>query len=153
MRRILVASLFVSTVLLNAQTATKGQSGTLEARGETPNALTAPAAVAPATDMTATASGRRISTGVIAPKLVKAANIVVATTDFNTPDLGSQKMVVSLVVDEKGTPQNVQIVKSVNPDVDARVLAAVRDYHFAPATLDDQPVPIDLSLVFRFEPR
>ncbi len=41
MRRIIIASLFLSTVLLNAQTATPGQGVTMEATSEAPNALSA----------------------------------------------------------------------------------------------------------------
>ena len=63
MRRILISSLFLSTVLLNAQTATKGQSVTLEARNDA-------APTQPATDATATVTPRRISTGVVWPKLI-----------------------------------------------------------------------------------
>ena len=152
MRSVFVAGPFLSTVLLNAQTGTTGQSATMEARNESHNALSAAAAAPPATDVTA-ARPRRISTGVIAPKLIKAPNIVVATSDFATEDLSSQYAVVRLKVDEKGTPQNVQIVKPVNPTVDSRVLAAVRQYHFIPATLDDQVVPLDLHLRVNFQPR
>ena len=107
MRTIFVASFFLSTVLLSAQAATPGQSATLEARNGSPNALSAPAAAPPATDLSATAHSRRISTGVIGPKLMTSPNIVVATSDFATEDLASQSVMLHLLVDEKGTPHNV----------------------------------------------
>jgi TonB family protein len=153
MRTIFVASCFLSTVLLNAQTATPGQSATLEARNGSTNALSAFAAAPPATDVSATTGSRRISTGVIAPKLIKESKITVATSDFVTEDLASQFVLLHLLVDESGKPQNVQVIKSANPQVDSRVLAAVRDYRFTPATLDDQAVPLELDLRINFEVR
>jgi TonB family protein len=153
MRTIFVASCFLSTVLLNAQAATPGQSAKLEARNGSPNALSALAAAPPATDVSATAQPRRISTGVIAPKIMTAPNIAVATSDFATDDLSSQFVVLHLLVDEKGTPHNVQLIKSANPEVDSRVLAAVRQYHFVPATLDDQTIPLELDLRVNFQLR
>jgi hypothetical protein len=41
---------------------------------------------------------------------------------------------------------NVRAVGSVNSRVDAQVLAAAREFRFHPATLDQQPVPVDLHL-------
>jgi TonB family protein len=151
MRRILTASLFLSTVLLNAQTATTGQGVALEARSETPNALTASAAAEPATDATATPIARRISTGVTEPKLISEPAIDVAISDFNSWNLGSRYMVLRFKVDETGTPQGVEIIKAVSPDVDAKVLEAVHQFHFAPAKLDNQAIPMNLDMRINFQ--
>jgi TonB family protein len=75
----------------------------------------------------------------------------VSAADFPTNDLAAQHMVVSLRVDQNGAPQNVHLVKSVNQTVDERVMAAVRQYRFVPATLDDQIVPVDVNLVINFQ--
>jgi TonB family protein len=147
MRRIIVSSLFLSTVLLHAQTATKGQSVTLEARNE----VAASASTQPATDSTATLTQRRISTGVVWPKLISEPTVAVSAADFTTQDLATQHVVVSFRVDEKGEPQNVRLLKSVNQTVDERVLDAVRQYHFVPGTLDDQNVAVDVNLIVNFQ--
>ena len=149
MRRILVAGLFLSSALLNAQTVTKAQSATLVARNE----ATPAAAVAAATDIPTSPVARRVSTGVIAPKLISEPSLSVATSDFSTEDLGSQHMVVSFRVDPTGIPTNVRVVKSVNQSVDQKVLEAVRQSRFTPATLDDQAVPMDINLVVSFQAR
>jgi len=146
MRRIIVSTLFLSTVLLHGQTGTKGQSVTLEARNNATPSLDASSA---ASDVAL--SGRRVSTGVVFPKLVSEPSFSVSTADFPNHDLGSQQMEVSFRVDEKGVPQNVQLVKSVNQSVDERVLAAVRQYRFTPGTLDNQVVPIDVNMVVNFQ--
>ncbi len=153
MRRILIASLFLSTVLLNAQTATTGQGVALEASSVTPNALTASTAAEPAMDTNGAARPHRISTGVIAPKLISEPAIDVAISDFNTWNLGSRYMVLRFKVDEAGAPQNVEIVKPVSPDVDAKVLAAAHRFHFAPATLDNQAIPMNLDMRVNFQAR
>jgi TonB family protein len=146
MRRILVSSLFLSTVLLNAQANTKGQRITLEARNDA-----APAAAA--TDVNSTSQTRRVSTGVTWPKLISQPSLSVSTADFPTQDLGGQHVVVSFRVDTDGTPQNVHITKSVNQSVDERVMTIVRNSRYSPATLDEQNVPVDINLLVNFQKR
>jgi TonB family protein len=146
MRRIIVSTLLLSTVLLHAQTGTKGQSVMLVAHNDAASALTASA-----TDATTPTHGRRISTGVTGPKLISEPAFSVSAADFPTRDLATQHMVVSFRVDESGAPQNVHLVKSVSQIVDERVMAAVRQYRFVPGTLDDQNVPVDVNLVISFQ--
>lgn len=145
MRRILVASFFLSAVLLNAQEVTKGQGATLVAHNE--------ATTAASTDVPTATTARRISTGVISPKLISEPNLKVAAADFSSEDLAAQHLVVAFRVDSNGVPQNVHLLKSVNPTVDSKVLAAVRGYHYAPATLDEIAVPMDVNLVVNFQTR
>jgi protein TonB len=57
------------------------------------------------------------------------------------------------VVDESGTPKNIEIVKSINPEVDSRVMAAVRQFKYKPAMLDGQAVSSDLNLSMNFQLR
>lgn len=153
MRRMLIASLFLSTVLLPAQTVTQGQGATLVAHNDSPTDSMVAASTDPATDTLTALHGRRISTGVIAPKLISEPNFHLSVSDFPTKDLATQHMVVSFRVDESGTPQNVHLLKSAGQNVDERVLSAVRSYHFEPARLDDQAVPMDVNLVVSFATR
>src|SRR5579863_6489272 len=108
MRSILVSTLFLSTVLLHGQTSTNGQSATLEARNTTANTLSAD------TDAGLAPQARRVSTGVVYPKLISGPKVTVSTTDFATPNLSTQQAIVNFRVDENGVPQNVHLVKSVN---------------------------------------
>jgi TonB family protein len=144
MRRIIVSTLFLSTVLAHAQPSKAGQGVTLEARNSAISALSA------STDAAVPTTSRRVSTGVTFPKLLSAPSLTVAAADFPTVDLAAQHMLVSFRVDESGAPQNVHLVKSVSQSVDERVLAAVRQYRFAPGTLDNQTVPVDVNLVVNF---
>lgn len=146
MYKISVATLFLSAALLPAQTAVNGQGTTLVAK----NDVSEPAIAA--SDVPAT-HARRVSTGVTSPKLISAPTVHVAVSDFPTAVLASQKAVVAFRVDEKGIPQNVHLVKSVNQTVDARVLSAVSAYRYEPAMLNDQAVAMDVNLNVNFEAR
>lgn len=145
MRRIILSTLFLSTALVHAQTSTPGQGVTLEARNNETSASAA------STDASIPTTARRISTGVTFPKLISTPTVSLSAADFPRIDLAAQHMVVSFRVDENGAPQNVRLVKSVSQAVDERVLAAVRQYRFAPGTLDNQTVAVDVNLVVNFQ--
>jgi len=124
MRRILVASLVLLSSLFPA----------------------AVNATQPADDSSTQTPVPRVSTGVIEPILLDAANVHLTPNMFDRLNLNEATVVLSLNVDEKGKAQDVQVVKSVNKMLDERVLDAVRQFHFSPAKLDDQPVPVDMTL-------
>lgn len=88
----------------------------------------------------------RITTGVIPPVVLNSSNFTVTSDALAGVGLDKPSIVLSLKVDEKGYTQNVRVVRSINPRVDAQVLEAVRDFRFRPATLDQQPVPVNLQL-------
>jgi len=88
----------------------------------------------------------RVSTGVIEPVLLNAHNVHLTPSMFGLLNPSEETVVLSLNVDEKGKPQDVQIVNPTNKILDQRILEAVRQFHFSPAKLDDQPVPVDLTL-------
>jgi periplasmic protein TonB len=50
-------------------------------------------------------------------------------------------VLIRLVVDEHGNPQNVCIQKSLGLGLDANAAKAVEQYRFAPASKDGEPVP------------
>jgi len=56
-------------------------------------------------------------------------------------------------VNESGVPTDIHIVQSVNPEVDARVVAAVQHYRYTPAMLDGQVISREMNLVMNFQTR
>jgi protein TonB len=150
MRIILTSTLFLSSVLLNAQTVTTGHSAMLFAHAESANAVSATNSAQPVTDASLPTAGRRVTTGVTSPKLISEPDLTVSVSDFPSEDVAAQKMIVAFRVDEKGIPQNVHLLKSVSQAVDGRVLDAVRQYRFIPAKLDYQSVAMDVNLVVNF---
>lgn len=123
MRRILVSSLLLSSLTLPAA-----------AFASTPvDDATAPTPV-------------RISTGIIAPVLLSSP-VLSLPVGFSFDLIPADAQVqLSLTVDEKGQPQNIQVVKSCSPFIDARVIETVSQFHFRPGTIDNQPTAVDLNL-------
>jgi TonB family protein len=109
--------------------------------------LLAPAAVyANSSEAAAAGSPVRITTGVVPPAVLNSGNFTVTSDALAGVGLDKPAVVLALKVNEKGFAENVRVVRSVNPRVDMQVLDAVRSYRFRPATLDQQPVALDLEL-------
>ena len=123
MRRILAASLLLPSLFLPAV-----------AKASTPvDDATAPTPV-------------RISTGVIAPVLLSSP-VLSLPNGFSFDLIPADAQVqLSLTVNAKGEPENIQVVKSVSPFIDARVVETVSNFHFRPGTIDIQPTAVDLNL-------
>ena len=153
MRKVIVAALALTPMLLHAQANSPAQTrtspaSTLQSKLVEPKELVASEADH-GTIHTATSS--RISTGVIAPKLISTVQI---ESDYDASPRGfslERKTVVSMVVDATGKPSDLKIVKPINPVMDKNVLAAVSQYRFVPGTLDGEPttVPVNLEVVLR----
>lgn len=107
MRRILAASLLLPSLFLPAV-----------AKASTPvDDATAPTPV-------------RISTGVIAPVLI-GSPVLSLPMGFSFDLVPADAQVqLSLTVNAKGDPENIQVVKSFSPFVDARVVETVSQFHF-----------------------
>ena len=150
MRKVIVATLALTPMLLHAQANSPAQtqsspSSTLQSKLVQPKEF-----VASEADR-GTVAPIKISTGVIAPKLISTVQI---EADYDTSPRGflvERKTVVSMLVDATGKPSDLKIVKPINPVMDKNVLAAVSQYRFAPGTLDGQPtaVPVNLEVVLR----
>jgi TonB family protein len=147
MRRVIVATLLLSPMLLHAQanSPAQPQTSTLQAK------LAQPAFGSEADrSTTGTTNLVRVSTGVNAPKLVYTVDVQ-SDYDFTAAARFERTAVVSLTVDPNGKPSDLKIVQSVNPIMDKNVLAAVSQYRFTPGTLDNQPtaIPVNLEVVIR----
>ena len=59
---------------------------------------------------------------------------------------------VSLVVDAHGIPENVRVLKSLDPGLDRSATAAVEKYRFFPAIQDEQPVAAAIVVDVSFAP-
>jgi TonB family protein len=123
MRRILVASILMSPLFLSA----------------------AALASQPVTDQPAATTTLPLSTGVTPAHVLSTINVDLSPAAAETLPYGAE-VVVKLNIDEKGTAHDVEVVKSPNRYLDAPVVAAVRQYRFRPATLDNQPVAVPMVL-------
>ena len=148
MRSVIVATLALTPMLLHAQANSPAQtqspapSSTLQSKLIHPNDLIA----SEADHGTVHVAPLRVSTGVIAPKLISTVQI---ESDFDSFPRGftvDRKTLVEMTVDATGKPSEVKVIRSLGPVMDKNVLAAVRQYRFAPGTLDGEPTSIPLSL-------
>jgi hypothetical protein len=151
MRKVIVATLALTPMLLHAQanSPAKTQSSatptTLQSKLVQPAELNGSEAAAPTTTHV------RISTGVGAPKLIHTVMIESDSDWIPSGFTFDRKTVVEMTVDASGKPSNLKILQSLGPVMDHNVLAAVGQYRFTPGTLDGAPtaVPVNLKVVLR----
>jgi TonB family protein len=125
MRNITVAILSLSSLMLHAQASTPAQ---------TQVASNGPAQV------------KRVSTGVIAPKLIYKVDVVADSNETARLFNNDCTVVVGMIVDKTGKPTDLKIVKSADPGVDQSVLTAVSQYRFAPGTVSNEPIAMPVNL-------
>ncbi len=59
--------------------------------------------------------------------------------------------IIGLVVDTKGTPRKVHVVRSLSKDFDANAIKSVEQYRFSPAEHLGKPVSVALSVEVNFQ--
>jgi TonB family protein len=123
MRRILAASVLLVPVFVSA----------------------AALASQPVFDEAASTTSRPISTGVNPAHVIYSPNIDLSPAAVGTLPVDAT-VVLTLNVDAKGLPTDVEVIKSPTHYLDGPVAAAVRQYRFRPATLDNQPVSAPMTL-------
>jgi TonB family protein len=60
------------------------------------------------------------------------------------------EVVLSVVVDEKGQPQNVQVASSGGATFDEKAIKALRQWRFKPAICNGEPMPAQMNVEFDF---
>jgi TonB family protein len=125
MRNLTVAILSLSSFMLHAQANTPAQT--------------------PVSSDGSASQVRRVSTGVITPKLIYKVDL---ESDPNRSSLlvNDTKVVVGMIVDKNGRPSDLKILQSAGAGVDASVLAAVSKYRFTPGMVSNQPIATPLNL-------
>ncbi len=102
----------------------------------------------PASD--ASTPARTLSTGVKPAKVIYSPNITLTPSEEEALPVNAH-VVLKLNVDQTGQPQDVEVVDSLDQTLDARVQAAVRQFRFRPAMLDNQPVATDITLTVQVQ--
>jgi TonB family protein len=159
MRKVIVATLALSPLLLHAQANSPAQPQPSSNTSFVQSQLTQSTELGSATgaDRTSTASltDARVSTGIIRPKLIYSVDVSTEGDLISSLPNFEREALVEMVVDETGKPSDVKIVKSVGPAMDKNVLAAVSQFRYKPGTLDNQPtaVPVNLELIVHNAPQ
>jgi TonB family protein len=106
-------------------------------------------AIQPKGEENGPAPERRISTGVSAPQLLDSSDLHISPSGLEAGFPNNAKVVLALDVDASGNPENIRVIKSSFPELNASVISAASKFHFRPATLDEKPValPIELNVL------
>ena len=81
----------------------------------------------------------------------------VATSDpvvypWQLPDFEGN-VVVEITIDTRGEITKKTVLQSMGPNIDERVLIALDNWHFHPATKNGAPIPSKQDAVFHFRAR
>ena len=90
-----------------------------------------------------------VGSGVSAPALIYSVDPEFPKKGHQAPGFQGQ-VLVKMVVDKKGLPRNVKVVRSLAPKFDASALAAAQQYRFNPAMHDGQPVDVSIHVEVNF---
>jgi TonB family protein len=159
MRKVIVATLALSPLLLHAQANSPAQpqssSNTSLVQSQLTQSTELGSAAGPDRTNTASLTDVRVSTGIIRPKLIYSVDVSTEGDLISSLPNFEREALVEMVVDETGKPSDVKIVKSVGPAMDKNVLAAVSQFRYKPGTLDNQPtaVPVNLELIVHNAPQ
>lgn len=82
---------------------------------------------------------------------VLATDPVVGPNDLAGHGEGS--VVVEITIDDKGNIVQKTVLQSLGPLVDAKVLAALENWHFSPATRNGVAIPSKQDVYYHFKPR
>jgi TonB family protein len=106
----------------------------------TPMLFIAPAVASqPKSDSDVSAQVSSISNGVIAPLLIRSVPVLTDPTSGQTTSYETT-FVLRFNIDKTGEAQDIRILKSSNPLLNDRVIEAVQQFRWQPATLKSQPV-------------
>jgi len=71
------------------------------------------------------------------------------TEDAKTAKV-SGSVLLSLLVDENGNAQEIQVARSLDEGLDQKAIEAVRQWRFSPATENGKPVPFAVKIEVNF---
>jgi protein TonB len=92
---------------------------------------------------------RRIGGGVSSPVVIYQVEPEFSEEARKAKFMGV--VVVNLIVDSKGMPQNVHVLRGVGMGLDQKAVEAVRQYRFKPAIAEGKPVPVELNVQVDFQ--
>jgi TonB family protein len=97
----------------------------------------------------AAADVRVVGGGVSAPELIYKVDPELSE-EARKANTGGV-VVIGLIVDTRGIPQKLHVVRGIGMGLDNKAFEAVRDYRFKPAMLDGKPVPVQVNIEVNFQ--
>lgn len=93
----------------------------------------------------------RVGHGVSAPVPLKTAQAEFPKSFHNDKKRFDETVLLHLIVDAQGMPQDVRVARSYRPDFDAEAVKAVRKYQFRPAMFQGKPVAVSINIEVHFK--
>jgi TonB family protein len=59
-------------------------------------------------------------------------------------------VIVALIVDEKGNPQSIRVIRPLGLGLDEKAIEAVQKWRFKPGLKDGRPVPVTAQIEVSF---
>ena len=91
----------------------------------------------------------RIGPNVSAPQVLHSAEPEFSQEARRKKVSGS--VVLHLIVDEQGLPQNITVVHGLGSGLDEKAIEAVKQYRFRPAMRQGQPVKVEINIDVNFQ--
>jgi hypothetical protein len=85
-----------------------------------------------------------------APRLTRAVEVEISNQDLAKQPAVSN-VVIRAIVDVNGIPRNVAVTQSAGSLIDEKAIAAVNQYRFQPATLDNKPTWATVSISIKIQ--
>jgi TonB family protein len=92
---------------------------------------------------------RRVGGGVSAPVVIHSV-VPKFSEEAHQKGLGGN-VVIGLIVDQNGMPQNVHVIRGVGIGLDENAVAAVKQYRFKPAMEGGKPVAVLVNVEVNFQ--
>ena len=92
---------------------------------------------------------RKIGGGVSSPVLIYQVEPEFSEEARKAKFMGI--VLVTLIVDQQGRPQNVHVLRGVGMGLDENAVKAVQQYRFKPAMENGKPVPVQLNVEVNFQ--
>jgi len=90
----------------------------------------------------------RVSEGASAPKLIHKIEPTYTQEARNRKMQGT--VVLRIEVSPKGEAENIQVLRSLDPGLDANAIAALKQWRFQPGTKDNKPVRVAATVEINF---
>jgi TonB family protein len=85
------------------------------------------------------------------PEIRPALPVVSPDPVFGSDSTGVQgDVIVEITIDEQGTIVQKIVIQSLGPAIDQRVLAALENWHFTPASKNGVPIPSKQDVYYHF---
>jgi TonB family protein len=85
-----------------------------------------------------------------APKVKQTVEVALSDQELSEQPAVSN-VVLRAIVDENGVPRNVVVTQSAGRLVDKKAIAAVQEYRFTPAMVDNKPTWASVSIAIKIQ--